>query len=94
MKMHKKDLIKEVAKEALINQDTATKVIDALVDCITQSLIKKEDVSILGFGTFKVKHRAARTGRNPRTGQDISIQEKTVPSFNAYKGFKELVNSK
>jgi DNA-binding protein HU-beta len=94
MKMNKKDLIKEVSKEALINQDTATKVIDALFDCIMQSLIKKEDVSILGFGTFKVKHRAARTGRNPRTGQDISIPEKTATSFTAYKGLREAINNK
>lgn len=94
MAFFNKDLIKEVAKEVSINQDTAAKVIDALFDCIMQSLVKKEEVSILNFGAFKVKNRPARKGRNPRTGDDISIPEKTVTSFTAYKGLREALNNK
>ncbi|WKN20558.1 HU family DNA-binding protein [Azotobacter vinelandii] len=71
---------------------TATKVINALLETITAELKAGREVSLVGFGAFTVKDRAARTGRNPSTGQEVEIRAARVPGFKAGKGLKEAVN--
>ncbi len=66
-------------------------VVDAVFDAITKSLSRGEEVALTGFGTFKVSHRSARAGVNPRTGEKIQIAAKTVPKFSAGKGLKDAV---
>ena len=90
--MNKDSLAKEVAEQAGITKADASKAIDAIFDGIQGSLKKGEAVTLLGFGSFKVSKRNARTGRNPRTGEAISIPETMAPSFSAGKILKEAVN--
>ena len=92
--MNKNDLIRTVAEEIKITQKTAALAIDAVFDAITQSLKKGDAVTLVGFGSFKVSKRAARQGRNPRTGDPISIPAATVPSFSPGKALKESVSQK
>ncbi|EKQ6889197.1 HU family DNA-binding protein, partial [Salmonella enterica] len=70
----------------------AGRVVDAMVASITESLQKGDDVALVGFGTFTVRDRAARTGRNPQTGKEIQIAAAKVPAFRAGKGLKDAVN--
>ncbi|MBK7550597.1 MAG: HU family DNA-binding protein [Syntrophaceae bacterium] len=88
--MNKADLIKEVEKVTSTKKEAAAAV-DAVFAAITKSLKKGADVTIVGFGTFKVANRAARTGRNPQTGKAIKIKAKKVPKFTAGKGLKDAV---
>ena len=88
--MNKADLIKEVEKVTNTKKEAAAAV-DAVFTAITKSLKKGVDVTIVGFGTFKVAKRAARTGRNPQTGKAIKIKAKKVPKFTAGKGLKDAV---
>jgi DNA-binding protein HU-beta len=92
--MNKEFLVKEVAEQAGLTKADASKAIDAIFDAIQGSLKKGEPVTLIGFGSFKVSKRNARTGRNPRTGEPISIPETIVPSFSAGKTLKEAVNQK
>lgn len=92
--MSKESLVKEVAEQAGITKTDASKAIEAIFDTIQDSLTKGEPVSLVGFGSFKVSKRIARTGRNPRTGEPISIPETTVPSFSAGKSLKDAINQK
>ena len=92
--MNKKELVQTIAKEADVTIDNADKCLDALTKAITQSLAKNDNVTLVGFGTFQVKDRAAREGRNPKTGETIQIKACKVPSFKAGKGIKEAVNKK
>lgn len=87
------ELIKAIAEKSDLTKDKAGKALEAVLATITDSLKQGEAVSLLGFGSFKVTKRAARQGRNPRTGAPISIPESTVPSFSAGKSLKEIVNS-
>ena len=89
--MNKGDLIKEVEKFTNTKKEAAAAV-DAVFTAITKALKKGVDVTIVGFGTFKVAKRAARTGRNPQTGKEIKIKAKKVPKFTAGKGLKDAVN--
>jgi DNA-binding protein HU-beta len=90
--MNKAELIDAVAGEANLSKADAGRAIDAVVDSISSALAKGQQVSIVGFGTFSVKHRAARSGRNPRTGETISIAASNVPGFKAGKALKDAVN--
>lgn len=92
--MNKESLIKEVAEQAGVTKANASKAIATIFNAIQGSLKKGEPVSLIGFGSFKVSKRNARTGRNPRTGAPISIPETNVPSFSAGKALKEAVNKK
>ena len=92
--MNKESLIKEVAEQAEITKADASKAVDVIFEEIHGSLKKGEPVSLVGFGSFKVSKRNARTGRNPRTGETISLPETMVPSFSAGKTLKEAVNQK
>ena len=90
--MNKGELIEAVAAAADISKSDATKAVDAVVDSITHALKKGDQVSIVGFGTFSVKDRAARTGRNPATGETIQIAASRAPGFKAGKALKDAVN--
>ena len=90
--MNKSDLVDAIAKSADISKAAAARALDSTVDSITKALKKGDTVSLVGFGTFKVGKRAARNGRNPRTGETIKIKAAKVPKFSAGKGLKEAVN--
>ncbi|MDQ7050822.1 MAG: HU family DNA-binding protein [Enterobacterales bacterium] len=90
--MNKSELIDAVAAGADISKASAGRAIDAMVDAITESLRKGDPVALVGFGTFSVKDRAARQGRNPQTGATIQIPAARVPGFKAGKGLKDAVN--
>ncbi|OIN82979.1 HU family DNA-binding protein [Francisella sp. TX07-6608] len=89
--MTKNELIKEIAREADVTVDEARKCLDAFTKTITESLKKKQSVTLVGFGTFVSRKRAAREGRNPKTGEAIQIAATIVPSFKAGKSLKEAV---
>lgn len=89
---NKSDLIDAIAKSADISKAAAGRALDATIESITKSLKKGEIVSLVGFGSFYVGKRAARNGRNPRTGATIKIKAAKVPKFRAGKGLKDAVN--
>jgi len=90
--MNKAELIEAVAASANVSKADAGRAVDAVVDAIAKSLKKGQQVAVVGFGTFSVKHRAARTGRNPRTGEAIQIAASNVPGFKAGKALRDAVN--
>jgi len=90
--MNKGDLIETVADEAGLSKADASRAVDALIGAITGALKGGSQVSLVGFGTFAVKKRAARAGRNPRTGETIQIAATNVPGFKAGKALKDAVN--
>ena len=90
--MNKSELIDAVADSADLPKAAATRAVDALFAAVSASLKKGDQVSLVGFGTFLVRERAARTGRNPRTGEEIKIQSSKVPAFKAGKALKDAVN--
>ncbi len=90
--MNKGELIEVIADKADLSKAEAGRAIDETIKAITKALKKGEQVSLVGFGTFSVKKRAARTGRNPRTGETIQIKASKVPGFKAGKGLKDAVN--
>ena len=90
--MNKSELIEAIAASADIPKAAASRALDAMVDTVTDSLKKGETVALVWFGTFIVKERAARTGRNPQTGAPIEISAAKVPSFKAGKALKDAVN--
>ena len=89
--MNKTDLIDAIASAAELNKKQAKAALEATLAAITGSLKKGEPVQLIGFGTFKVNKRAARTGRNPQTGATLEIKASKVPSFKAGKGLKDSV---
>ncbi len=92
--MNKSELIEAVAASADIPKAAAGRAVDAVVESITGALSNGDSVALVGFGTFGVKDRAARTGRNPQTGEPIQIAEARLPSFKAGKALKDAVNNK
>jgi len=90
--MNKAELVEAVAGAANLSKADAGRAVDAVTGSIASSLQKGEQVAVVGFGTFSVKHRAARSGRNPRTGEAIRIQASNVPGFKAGKALKDAVN--
>lgn len=90
--MNKSELIDLIAESADISKAKAGAALDAVVSGITGALKKGDTVSLVGFGTFSVKSRAARSGRNPQTGATIQIAASKVPGFKAGKALKEAVN--
>jgi len=90
--MNKGELIEAVSASADLSRSEATKAVDAVLDNITKTLSSGNSVSLVGFGTFSVKNRAARQGRNPRTGETIHIAASKVPGFKAGKALKDAVN--
>ncbi len=90
--MNKSELIDAIAAGADISKAAAGRALDSMIDAVTGALKKGDTVSLIGFGTFVVRERAARTGRNPRTGQTINIAASKNPSFKAGKALKDAVN--
>ena len=90
--MNKAELIEAVSSQASIEKAEAARAVDAVFDAITGALKAGDTVALVGFGTFNVKARAARSGRNPRTGETIEIAASKVPGFKAGKGLRDAVN--
>jgi DNA-binding protein HU-beta len=90
--MNKAELIEAVSTQAGLQKADATRAVDAVFDTISSALKSGDSVALLGFGTFVVKGRAARAGRNPRTGETIEIAASKVPGFKAGKALKDAVN--
>lgn len=90
--MNKSELIEVVAQSADISKAAASRAIDAFVASVTDALKEGDQVTLVGFGTFTVRERAARTGRNPRTGESITIPASKAPGFKAGKALKDAVN--
>ena len=90
--MNKSTLIEHIQSQAGITKAQATKALQACESGITHALSHGEEVGLVGFGTFKVNERAERTGRNPKTGEAITIAAAKVPTFKAGKALKEAVN--
>jgi DNA-binding protein HU-beta len=90
--VNKSELIEKVAERADLNKASAARAVDAVFDSITQALRAGETINLVGFGTFSVGERAARSGRNPRTGETIDIAASRNPRFKAGKGLKDAVN--
>ena len=90
--MNKTELIEHIANEAEISKAASTRALDALIGAVKKTLKKNGSVTLVGFGTFSVGKRAARTGRNPRTGEAIKLKAAKVPKFKPGKGLKDAVN--
>ncbi len=90
--MNKAELIEAVASRASLSKTDAAGAVEAVFDSIAHALSNRNTVSLIGFGTFSTSDRAARTGRNPRTGETINIAATCVPKFKAGKSLKEAVN--
>jgi DNA-binding protein HU-beta len=89
--MNRQDIVSKIAKDTGITKTTAAAAVDSLIDSITRSLKKGDAVSFVGFGTFKISNRKARTARNPQTGDAIKIPKRRVPRFSAGKALKQAV---
>jgi DNA-binding protein HU-beta len=90
--MNKSDLVDAIATSADISKAAAARALDGMLDAVKKSLKKGDEVSLVGFGSFSVEKRAARKGRNPQTGAEITIKAAKVPKFRAGKGLKDAVN--
>jgi len=90
--LNKSELISAVAEKADLTKKDAEKAVNALFKSIEEALARNDKVQLVGFGTFEIKERAARVGRNPRTGEEIKIPATRVPSFKAGKALKEAVS--
>ncbi|MCR6545338.1 HU family DNA-binding protein [Dehalobacterium formicoaceticum] len=89
--MNKTDLINSVSEKTEVTKKDAEKLINAVLSSIEEALAANEKVQLVGFGTFEVKERAARVGRNPQSGETINIAAARVPTFKAGKGLKDAV---
>ena len=90
--MNKNELIESVAERTGLAKSDAARAVEAVLGTLTEALKRGDTVALSGFGTFLSKERAARTGRNPRTGESIAIPASRVPSFKAGKGLKDALN--
>jgi DNA-binding protein HU-beta len=90
--VNKNDLVDAVAERTGLAKSDAARAVEAVLGAVTETLQKGDQVALSGFGTFVVKARAARTGRNPRTGESIAIPASRVPAFKAGKALKDALN--
>lgn len=88
---NKAELVSEVALKTKLTKKQVANTVDAILDSIQENLAKGEKVQLIGFGTFEVRHRAARKGRNPQTGDEIEIPASEVPAFKPGKALKDAV---
>ncbi len=91
--MNKHELISAIAQSAGLSKKDADNALSAAINAISKALAEGEKVQIVGFGTFEVRERASRTGKNPRTGETIEIAASKVPAFKAGKPLKDIVNA-
>ena len=89
--MNKTELVNAVAEKSELSKKDAAKAVDALFETISTTLAKEEKIQLIGFGTFEVRERAARTGRNPQTGEEMQIPATKAPAFKPGKELKEAV---
>jgi len=89
--MHKPELAAAIAERADLSKDKASQVLNVILDEITGSVSEGQDVTLIGFGTFSVRERAARTGKNPQTGQPLTIPASKTVAFKPGKGLKDAV---
>ena len=89
--MNKEELVAEISKKAKVTLKEANEVLSALVETVEKTVSKGKKVTLVGFGTWEARKRAARIGRNPQTGKELKIAAKTVPAWSAGKSFKELI---
>lgn len=89
--MKKTEFVEALSEKMGITRVMAASMVDAYHEIISDTLAKEEDVTFVGFGTFSVRHRSARVGRHPRTGEDMQLKASRTPSFKAGKGFKDAV---
>ncbi|MCI9020429.1 MAG: HU family DNA-binding protein [Eubacterium sp.] len=90
--MNKAELVSAIADKAELSKKDAEAALKAFTDVVTEELQKGEKIQLVGFGTFEVSERAARTGRNPQTGEEMTIPASKAPKFKAGKALKDLVN--
>lgn len=90
--MNKSELIEAVAETGDLTKAAAARAVDGVIDAVTSALSRGDQVTLIGFGTFSVRNRAARTGRNPQTGEKMAIKASKIPSFKAGKALKDAVN--
>lgn len=90
--MNKAELIDSIAEKVDLSKADAGRALEAVLDTITDTLKNEGQVTLVGFGTFTVKKRAARKGRNPKTGEEVDIKAANVPGFKAGKGLKDALN--
>jgi DNA-binding protein HU-beta len=91
-KMNKTELVSKVAESAEVSKAQAGRMVDAMLEAISGALAANDSVTLIGFGTFTVRERAARKGRNPRTGNPIEIKSAKIPAFKPGKALKDAVN--
>jgi DNA-binding protein HU-beta len=91
LNMNKTELVDAVATQAELSKQDAKKAVEALFETISNTLAKEEKIQLIGFGTFEVRERAARTGRNPQTGEEMTIPASKAPAFKPGKELKEAV---
>lgn len=91
--MNKTELVDAIVAAADITKAQAGRALDAVLESVTETLKKGEKVTLIGFGTFETRERAARTGRNPQTGKEIQIAASTTPAFKAGKKLKDALNT-
>ena len=91
--MNKQELIGQVAERAGLSRNDASRAVETMLELITSTLKRGDEVRLVGFGNFSVTRRKASTGRNPRTGEPMQIKESTQPKFKAGKGLKDSVNT-
>ena len=89
--MTKTELISAVAEKTGVSKKDTEKTVNAVLDTISETLVKGDKIAFVGFGTFETRKRAAKTGKNPRTGETLNIPASTIPAFKAGKGFKDAV---
>ena len=90
--MNKTELVKKIAEKAEISKKDAEAAVKAFTDVVAEELKKGEKIQLVGFGTFEVSERAARTGRNPRSGEEMTIPASKAPKFKAGKALKDSLN--
>ena len=90
--MNKTDLVEKIASGAELSKSAASHALDAMINAVTEALATGDQVTLVGFGTFSVATREARKGRNPRTGQEITIEATRTPKFKAGKTLRDAVN--
>ncbi|WP_434525670.1 nucleoid-associated protein HU-beta [Photorhabdus asymbiotica] len=93
IRVNKSQLIDKIAADSNISKAAAGRVVDAFISSVTGALKDGDDVALVGFGTFTVRERSARTGRNPQTGKELKIAAAKVPAFRPGKSLKDAVNS-
>lgn len=90
--MNKSELVEKMAEKSGLTKEQATKALNAFTEVVGEAMKANDSISLVGFGTFSIKERQARTGRNPQTGAEMQIPASRVPSFKAGKGLKDSAN--